>query len=94
MPFQKILTWSKTQTTTTKIWTQVTDSISYDDNRFAKRNTQEPHCLGGGGDGFMPFQKILAWSKTQTTSSRTWTRVTDSIFNDDNRFAKLTVATS
>ena len=32
----------------------------------------------------------LARGKMQTTLSRIWTRVTDSIFNGDNRYAKNT----
>ena len=34
----------------------------------------------------MLFLKELAWNEKQTTSSRTWTRVTDSISYDDNRY--------
>ena len=36
----------------------------------------------------MTFQKAFARSETQTVSSRIWTRVSDSISNDDNRYAK------
>ena len=39
-------------------------------------------------NGFMPFLRVLAQSETQKASSRVWTRVTDSTFNDNNRFAK------
>ena len=41
-------------------------------------------------DGFMPFQRVLVWSETQTVLSRIWTQVVDSISNDDNRYAKHT----
>ena len=35
----------------------------------------------------MPITKALARSETRATSSRIWTRVTDTIFKDDNRYA-------
>ena len=38
-------------------------------------------------DGFVPFSRALERSETQTASSRIWTRVTDSIYYDDNRCA-------
>ena len=34
--FQKVITRNETQIASSKIWTWVTDSISYDDNRDAK----------------------------------------------------------
>ena len=37
MPFQRALAPSETQITSNKIWTLVTDSISKDDDRYAKR---------------------------------------------------------
>ena len=37
MLLPKALVLSKTQTLSSTIWTQVTDSISYDDNHYAKR---------------------------------------------------------
>ena len=43
---------------------------------------------GGRTDGFMFFLRALARRETQTASSRFWTRVTDSISNDDNHYAK------
>ena len=36
----------------------------------------------------MPFKWALERRKTQTASSRIWTRVTDSISFDDNRYIK------
>ena len=34
MPFKKISSWSETQTASSKIWSQVIDSIFFDDNRY------------------------------------------------------------
>ena len=39
-------------------------------------------------EGFMPLPSVQARSETLTTSFRIWTRVTDSISYDDNRYAK------
>ena len=36
MPFPTVLVWSEMQTASSRIWTQVTDPISYDDNHYAK----------------------------------------------------------
>ena len=41
MPFPKVLPCSETQTTTTRIWIQVSDSIFYINNRYAKRASLE-----------------------------------------------------
>ena len=38
MPFTRALTRITIRTASFKIWTRVTDSISYDNNRYAKRN--------------------------------------------------------
>ena len=35
--FPRSLTWNKTQTTLSRIWTRITDSFSYEDERYAKR---------------------------------------------------------
>ena len=40
--------------------------------------------------GFMPFLRVLMLSETQKASSRIWTRVIDSISNDDKRHFKST----
>ena len=37
MPFWKVLVWSETQTVSSRIWIQVTNSISYNVNQFVKR---------------------------------------------------------
>ena len=37
MPFRKALERSETQVASTRIWTSVDDSISFDDNRYAMR---------------------------------------------------------
>ena len=39
MHFPKALAQSEIQTASTRIWTQVTDSISYDDNHYAKHTS-------------------------------------------------------
>ena len=36
MLFPKALAWSERQTALSRIWTRVTDSISYDDTGYAK----------------------------------------------------------
>ena len=36
MPFPRVLAWSKLQTALSRIWTWLADSISYDDNHYAK----------------------------------------------------------
>ena len=41
MDFPWALVWSKTQIASFKIWTRVTDSISYYDNRYVKRESQK-----------------------------------------------------
>ena len=38
----------------------------------------------------MPFLRSLAKSEVQIVSSRIWTRVTDTISDEDNRYAKWT----
>ena len=35
MPLSRLLVWSKMQTASSRIWTQVADSISYNNNRYA-----------------------------------------------------------
>ena len=37
MPFLRTLVRSETQTASSIIWTRIAESISYDDNRYAKR---------------------------------------------------------
>ena len=37
LPFLLAMAWSETQTTSSRIWTQVTTSISYDSNRYTER---------------------------------------------------------
>ena len=39
MPFPKPLVWSKTQTASSRIWTQIDDSISYNSNHYVKYAT-------------------------------------------------------
>ena len=39
MPFSRALKESEMQTVSPRIWTRVADSISYDDNRYAKRTS-------------------------------------------------------
>ena len=36
----------------------------------------------------MPLSKAFAWSETQTASFRIWTQVTDSIYDNDNKYTK------
>ena len=36
MAFSEALTQNETQTASPRIWTQIADSISYDDNRYTK----------------------------------------------------------
>ena len=35
MPFQRLEAWNEGQGASSRIWTRVADSISYDDNRYA-----------------------------------------------------------
>ena len=42
----------------------------------------------GEKHGSMPFPRALAWNEALSTSSRIWTRVADSVFNDDNTKTK------
>ena len=41
---------------------------------------------GGRTDDFLSFPRALAQAKTQTDSSRIWTRMDNSIPYDDNRY--------
>ena len=41
--FTKAFAWSETHTTSTWIWSQVTDSLSNDDNRYVYRTSIEIH---------------------------------------------------
>ena len=45
-------------------------------------------------DGFLFFQRSLAGSETQIVSSRIWTLVVNSIYSDNNHYAKPTSYTS
>ena len=63
------------QAVSSRIWTCVTVSISYDDNHYTKGTSNTNSA-------------IYAWK--WLVSSRIWTRVTVSISNDDNHFTKGT----
>ena len=39
-------------------------------------------------DGFMPFARVLAQSKTRKVSSKIWTRVADIVSYEDKRLIK------
>ena len=42
-------------------------------------------------DANMPFPRSLAWTETQTDSSRISTRIAYFIFSDDNHYVSLTL---
>ena len=46
------------------------------------------NIASGRTDGVIPFPRELMWSETQTTSSRIWTQVTNSISYDNNHCIK------
>ena len=43
--FSKVLWWSKTHTASSKIWNRITDSISKDDNSYAKLGSYMWLCV-------------------------------------------------
>ena len=45
MPFTKALARSETETASSMVWTRFTDSISYDDNRYANYVSNHNHFM-------------------------------------------------
>ena len=80
------------QSVSSRIWTRVAVSISYDDNHYTTGTSTEPSLSyylpidGGRIIGFIPFPRVLVLCEMQPVSPRIWTRVAVSISYDDNRY--------
>ena len=61
MTFVRMQAWTETQTASSKIWTRIADSISYDDNRYAKNSTMKmfiASCKIGNSNENCDFNSI------------------------------------
>ena len=59
---------SETQAASTRIWTRVANSISQDDNRYAKWPSKSDNLSNNswvGQKGFMPLPRLLALTETR-----------------------------
>ena len=70
MSFWKALAWIEMQTTTSRIWTQIVDSITYEDIRYDKgaslvkddlQNSTKPKILGYSVQQNSTELQILGW---------------------------------
>ena len=76
MPFPRIFTQCKTQTASSRIWSRVADSISYDENHNAKRvfldNHRIPYQILSGVISdweLAPMQAVLTLTLCITSST-------------------------
>ena len=88
-----VLVLCKMQSVSSRIWTRVAVSISFDDNHYTTGTSNiEPSLpyyltiARGRIIGFKPFPRILVLCKMQSVSSMIWTRVAVSISYEDNHF--------
>ena len=99
IPVPRVLVQCEMQSVSSRIWTRVAVSISYDDNHYttgtSTRKTRThsallfaPICVCGVTDVFILFSLTLERSETPTASSWFWTQHVDSILYDDNYYAK------
>ena len=93
IPFSNVLVLCEMQSVSSRNWTRVDVSISYDDNHYTTGTSyREPHLpyylpiAGGRIIGFIPFSKVLVLCEMQSVSSKNWTRVAVSISYDDNHY--------
>ena len=64
MPLSRALVQREKNTTSFSIWTRVANSIFYDDNHYAKRNSQGPVCVC-----------VCVWLQSLSSFTRTKTKI-------------------